>query len=101
MALKINLDIPFFIPIFASENNRDMSIKDKLFRILAEQDLYKQGESDTINSVKFSGIKYKITFSDGWWDLEKTSENKVLVKVALLSLAKLVRTVLRNEDIKY
>ena len=76
-------------------------IKDKLFRILAEADLYKQGESDTINSVKYSGIKYKITFSDGWWDLEKYSENKCVAKIAFLQLSKLVRTVLSNENIKY
>lgn len=95
------MELSIFIPIFASENNRDMSIKDKLFRILAEQDLYKQGESDTINSERYEGTKYKITFNNGWWDLEKYKGETCTHKICFMQLSKLVREIINYEKIDY
>lgn len=78
-----------------------MSIKDKLFRILAEQDLYKQDESDTIKSERYDGTEYKITFNLGWWDLEKMKGGVCKSKVAYSQLSRLVREIIRIENIEY
>ena len=95
------MELSIFIPIFASENNRDMNIKDKLFRILAEQDLYKQDEYDTINSERYEGTTYKITFNNGWWDLEKYKGETCTHKICFMQLSKLVREIINYEKIRY
>ena len=76
-----------------------MAMKDKLFRIMAEADLYKVDESDTLQGKMY---KYKVTRSlCAWWDLEITLEGKVIEFTSFASLPKLIRTILRKENIDY
>ena len=78
-----------------------LPLAEKLARILIEEDLYKNGEGDTLRSVRYDDIFYKITYSDGWWDLEKYQENRCYSKEAFQKLSRLVRHILTIEKIDY
>lgn len=79
-------------------------IKDKLFRILVEANLYKFGESDTFTGDRYT---YKVEKSiNNWWDLElykgeKPKTENLISRISFDCLAKLVRKVCLYEGINY
>lgn len=77
-----------------------MSLKDKLFNLLIEQDLYKTGESDTFKSERYENTTYKITCNgDSWTWEEYKGEN--CVRRLSNNLSRIVRKTLNVERIEY
>lgn len=74
---------------------------EKLSRILIEQDLYKNGEGDTLRSPRRDDLFYRITYTDGWWDLEKIKDGKCFEKTSFDKASRLVRKLLNEEKIEY
>ena len=74
-------------------------IKDTLFRILVEANLYKFGESDTFTGNTYT---YKVEKSiNNWWDLELYKGEKLISRTSFDCLAKLARKVCLYEGLSY
>lgn len=74
-----------------------MSIKDQLFRIAAEEHLWKSGESDTIVGNAHS---YKLMKSiNGWWDLDILGRHTE--RICCGSLSRAISRICKMENIEY
>lgn len=75
-----------------------MELKEKILRILIEEDLYKVGESDTIKGKYYT---FKITKGEyGWWDLEIICDI-VESKISFDRVSKLARKILALEKLTW
>lgn len=77
-----------------------MSLKDKLFNLLIEQDLYKTGESDTFESEQYEDTAYKITCNGNSWTWEEY-KGGICTRRISNALSRIVRKTLNVERIKY
>jgi len=77
-----------------------MSLKDKLFNLLLEQDLYLMGESETFKSERYENTTYKITCNGDFWTWEEYKGENCVRKLSK-PLSRIVRKTLNVEKIEY